>query len=112
MNVEGYTTDHRQRSDYVRHYTCNNLDEIKLHTDASIMHMLMNMAAKVGTMSATQFEKLQQMYGFSYTPHCISMQGYGLKCISHTCMDWMHTWVVSGIFALELGALMCLLAKN
>ena len=86
-----------------------------LHTNESIISILRMLQTKKDVLSATAFAKLEQSVGLNLRPQgvlmCSRLQGIALP-VSTTQFDWMHIFVVNGIWNLECGLLIAEINKH
>ena len=88
-----------------------NLENVIPHTDRSILDNAQYLRQQKPIVNKTTFEKLEQSLGLSFAPEgalwdqefCRYLQG---GPISVTCFDWMHIFLVSGLWNSECGHLL------
>ena len=88
-----------------------NLENVIPHTDRSILDNAQYLRQQKPMVNKTTFEKLEQSLGLSFAPDgalwdqefCRHLQG---GPISATCFDWMHIFLVSGLWNSECGHLL------
>jgi len=92
---------------YAVSYHCIDVSKWRLHTDDSIRNVLLRLQVAKLTMGIGKFEVLQQMYGYNYNPNNIILDPHLNYPAASACMyDWMHVYVVTGVFNFEVEALM------
>jgi len=78
-------------------------------TDASVMATVRELARIHGTMTKTRFGQVEQSRGFNHSLYnillCEQLVPF-LHPISQTMVDWMHVFVVSGVFQCDVGCLL------
>jgi hypothetical protein len=80
-----------------------------LHTDATVREAIEFLGRRQPVMGKTAFNQLQTSIGFNLCPTGLISSvklAQIVRPISNTMFDWMHTYVVSGIFHLEVGLLL------
>ena len=88
-----------------------SLSGIRLHTDASILKNASYLQKQHGTMSKARFERLEQGLGLSLAPEGpLWDEAWCRECleggpITSTSFDWMHIFLVSGVWNHESGFL-------
>jgi hypothetical protein len=79
----------------------SNVAKFVLHTDASIRACVYKMEEIYNTSNKTTLDMYEQAYGFNYKPHGLlldrTLEEY-VQPFSTFMSDWMHVFVVSGIF--------------
>ena len=82
----------------------------RLHTNDSLKGNAAHLARQFPILNKSQFEKLEQSLGLTYCPDgalwsdsCLEMVNGIVDC---TSFDWMHCYLVSGIWNSEVGLLM------
>ena len=79
------------------------------HTDESLRKLVERLNAFKAdvTVTSTQFEDIEQVYGFTWNAHSIiTHERIRLNAVSAVCFDWHHTYVSDGLGDAELGACM------
>lgn len=86
----------------------SDCSKLLLHTDESLRAVARMLGAQKDLLTRAAFEKLEQSVGLNHRPD-------GLLCdptfasltpISSTVYDWMHCYVVAGVFNVEVGHLL------
>lgn len=95
--------------------TCTDMSKIHLHTDASVFATIDMLQAKKGVLSPGDFARVEQSVGMRFRLDsilaCHELRSIA-RPISVTQWDWMHVFVVKGIWNLEVGFLVSELNKN
>ena len=95
--------------------TETDTSKFHLHSDDSIRATLNMLRIKKDTLSAGAFARLEQSVGMNFRPDgvlmCNELRGIA-RPVSITQFDWMHVFVVNGIWNLECGLLISELNKN
>ena len=95
-------------------HTCTDTTRFVQHTDASVMEAARYLQRTVGTVNKATFTRNEQAVGLNHCPEGPLLSNDFLRHlingpISSTQMDWMHIYLVGGIFQTEcthlLGAL-------
>ena len=87
--------------------TSLKVDEFKQHTDATVKLLAHRLLNESRTLGITAFKTLQQHLGWSFNPHSILYHDdLEFKPMSSLMFDWMHVWLIDGVFYRELRALM------
>ena len=95
-------------------HTCTDATRFVQHTDASVMEAARYLQRTVGTVNKATFTRHEQAVGLNHCPEGPLLSNDFLRHlingpISSTQMDWMHIYLVGGIFQTEcthlLGAL-------
>lgn len=77
--------------------------KISFHTDDSIKEILGFLGEKQATTNVEEFKRLQQFTGFNLSPRGALLSDLlDLKVASMVMYDWMHTYVSSGLWNLEI----------
>ena len=86
-----------------------------LHTDASVLKAAAHLAQQQPLMNKGAFKRRQFALGLNYTPHgslfAPELQDH-LKPVSISMFDWMHNFVVGGVFQLEMTQLLRVLKEQ
>ena len=95
-------------------HTCTDTSKFIRHTDATVYQLVDQLAARKPHCNKGEFETLQTNLGFNHCPEgallCQPLRRW-LRPITATCYDWMHCYMVSGIFHGETNLLLDKLAK-
>lgn len=82
----------------------------RLHTNDSVKGNARHLSTQSHVLNKSQFEKLEQSLGLSYCPDgalwsdsCLEMVN---GIVDRTSFDWMHCYLVSGIWNSEVGLLL------
>lgn len=114
QNIVSHTANLHQRdvTGFLVASTETDTRRFVLHTDSSIRNTVKSLRDKQATMSKSAFAKLEQAMGFNLCPEglllCPKLEPM-IAPISMLMYDWMHTFVVNGIFQNEMGQLLHLL---
>ena len=81
-------------------------------TDDSIKSSINMLAARKDMLNKGQFEKLEYSVGFNHNPQGILASAWfpGHLSSSMVMFDWMHCFLVSGVYSLEVGLLLGVLS--
>jgi len=91
-----------------------NVVAMRFHTDGSIKRIFERLQwAHDTNMPITHFTELERRLGYAYSPHALVMAAF-LNFGAVTCLmfDWMHVYLVKGIFTWEAGKIMYWLFKE
>lgn len=96
------------QSGHLLSHTCLDLGRIKWQTDASIQECVQLLKRFAGTVTQQHFNRMQQSVGINFEPNGAlfsdDLDGLFLDGpVSVTHYDWMHCYVVSGIWNTEAG---------
>lgn len=81
-------------------------DKVRPHNDASVLGMLRKLQTERRRLTAEKFKRLQRQAGWNLDLSGILCSPLRDCCdISSLMYDWMHVYMVSGIFNCELGLL-------
>lgn len=84
--------------------TSLELHKMRPHTDESIMNIIHRLRDANGTMSAARYEDLEKTLGFRFNLNGLLMsESITPRVISWMTSDWMHVYLVHGIFNVEFG---------
>jgi hypothetical protein len=104
-----HTSDLEVFDDRLVSSTCTDFSKFCLHTDATVWAAANYMNTAQAGLNATEFEAMQQSTGFNLIPNGIlldkRMTKY-FKPISIMMYDWMHIYLVHGIFQNEVGLIL------
>ena len=93
-------------SDRVVEHTELDHRKFILHNDATLRENHRHLEASHATMTKKQFKELQQMLGINYCPRGLvamdTVQACGFSITDGLCYDWMHVYMVSGLFHLQV----------
>ena len=112
-NVVGRRTDLHLHGNLVSAAE-TDISKFSIHTDESLRATVRMLETQKGILRPGAFDKLEKSVGINYRPD-------GLLCdpafasltpITSTLYDWMHCYVVGGVFNVEVGHLMNCLAAN
>lgn len=85
------------------------------NTDAAVIATVRELARLQGTMTKTRFGQFEQSRGFNHSLYNILLCEQLvplLHPISQTMVDWMHIFVVSGLFQIDMGCLVTFLVAQ
>ena len=88
----------------------DDLSTLHLQNDARLWATAKDLARHRHVLSQAAFQKRQTSLGMRYAPHGVLFDGTlesEVFPISWTMFDWMHNFLVSGIFQVEEFALRC-----
>ena len=97
---------------YLKLSSCTNVAEFKLHTDETVrtvVHRLASVADEVaaGSTSNGTLKLLEQQLGWTHEPDSLLLDAHlAFRAVSCLMFDWMHIYLVSGLFNVELHNLM------
>ncbi|CAK9018270.1 unnamed protein product, partial [Durusdinium trenchii] len=101
-------------SDSVIEHTELDVRKFVLHSDATLRDNHRHLAAQSAVLNKSQFSSLQQRLGINYCPRGLlaldTVQACGFSVTEGLCYDWMHCYMVSGLFHLEVTLLLGALA--
>ena len=93
-------------SDSVIEHTELDVRKFVLHSDATLRDNHRHLAAQSVVLNKSQFSSLQQRLGINYCPRGLlaldTVQACGFSVTEGLCYDWMHCYMVSGLFHLEV----------
>ena len=82
----------------------------RLHTNDSVKANAAQLTAQFPVLNKSQFEKLEQSIGLTFCPDGALWSGSCLEMVNgivdRTSFDWMHCYLVSGIWNSEIGLLL------
>ena len=94
-------------------YTCVDIARFVQHTNATVRGYVRHIAEQRPLLGKTPFESLETQLGFKHSDENLlldrDLENY-VSPIDVTMVDWMHTWIVSGVWNLILGLLMHMLS--
>ena len=100
-NVRRLGSELAEYSEYLIDHTSTNFDAFDLHDDASIY----DACERLSRMPPGELAAEETNLGIAYEPYgllfCQALRAYVLP-ISHTMIDFGHTWVTNGVFHFEL----------
>jgi hypothetical protein len=106
--------DPRSKTDgYALDISCFDIAKFKMASDESICAILRTLRDKMARGENVETE--QSMWGWVYNPHNIMAMFEAAPCkpVANTMFDWMHIYLVDGIWNVELFFLLVYLkAKN
>ena len=92
--------------------TCLDLDKLKLHTDDSVRAIQRRLAEAAASDSA-ELGDLETWFGFNFNAEgLLQDRSIDVGCISRWCWDYMHIYLVDGIFINEARELLQRLGKH
>jgi len=80
-------------------------------TDASVLAICQRLATARGELTAARFDELEKVLGFNWCQHSVH-DVPEFSAISTLMWDWMHIYLVNGVFNQEIGRLMHLLHRH
>ena len=93
----------------------SNKSRFVLQTDESILEAASHLAAQKPLMNKGQFKLRQFALGLNFVQHgCLFSQELAplVKPVATTMFDWMHNFVVGGVFHVEMTQLLKVLGDN
>ena len=94
-------------------HTCFDMGQLKLRTDADFGAAALMLSSEKPLRTRKAFETLEQSLGINFNPDGMLFDpGCRLKPIEHTMFDWLHVYLVNGIFQCEINLLLPVLAAN
>ena len=94
-------------------HTCTELNKILLRSDEDFRTAAMHLVAEKRIRTKKQFEILEQSMGINYVPTGMLFdEGLDLKPISHTMYDWLHIYLVNGLFQTQSNLMLEILSRN
>ena len=103
---------HDRSSNLVPH-TCFDTARLKLRSDRDFRDAISLLSAEQATRSKAEFAKLEQSLGINYHPlGMLSFRECPLQPVSSTMFDWLHIYLVNGIFQAETNLLLPLLKQK
>ncbi len=74
------------------------------HTNASIIAILVRLRDVRGTIAKSKYTDLESMLGWNFNPNMMIMSTCTvMKPAEWIMYDWMHVYIVTGIFNSEVG---------
>lgn len=93
-------------------HTTTDLCKIKTRTDTDFVEAARLLTREKAIRNKKQFELLEQSIGLNYVPTGILFDRTSmLKPIAHTMYDWLHVYLVNGIFQTEANLMLDVLNK-
>ena len=96
-------------------HTEHDFSKLVLHSDRSVWQIVDHLAAQAGHGTKKAFSELEVRLGWNHVPKGVlldhDMRAH-FKPISHVSFDWMHVYLVAGVFHKEISALLDLMAKH
>ena len=92
----------------LRSISCTLPNEFQLRSDASIFRGHDLLGRRKDSMSKKDFARLEQSMGLNWNPHGV-LAHESLPVVGSLMYDWMHCYLVTGIFQIEMGLLLPLL---
>ena len=81
-----------------------DISKFRKHTPASIRATMTYLEEQSANLTAAQFDKVQSALGFNYRPDgLLAHPAYGPPIIDAVMYDWMHIYMVTGVFNLLTG---------
>lgn len=87
---------------YLQPSTCLDLDLFRPNTDESVMETLRELSRWKATLPKTRFQKKEQEAGWNLNQNGLLLSGLQIGAASSIMFDWMHVYVASGIWQLEV----------
>jgi len=88
---------------YVVDISCLDVEKFKRHTDETIIEVLKYLRAQRAVLGKGAFEELEKDLGWKDEPHNMLLRAHPpMKPISILMYDWMHIYLVGGIFNYEV----------
>ena len=94
---------------FAQGHDCTEYHKLVLHTPATIAGILRRLSSGAAELSQRDFSELQTRLGWNYVPEGVLMDARWREVMdpSHVAMyDWMHVWLVGGVFNIHMGLLM------
>eukprot|EP00959_Pyramimonas_sp_CCMP1952_P302528 6329941-Pyramimonas_sp.AAC.1 len=92
--------------------TCLEFDKIQLHTDDSVKSIQRRLA-EASASDPDALDDLEAWFGFNYIAEGLLQDAsLDIRCISLWCWDYMHIYLVDGIFINEARELLHRLGKH
>jgi len=93
-------------------HTRTDLNKILARTDEDFKTAARHLAAEKVVRTKKQFEILEQSLGINYTPEGMLFdESLDLKPISHTMYDWLHIYLVNGLFVTQVNLMLEILGR-
>ena len=96
-------------------HTEHDVSKLVLHSDRSVWQIVDHLATQAGHGTKKAFSELEVRLGWNHVPNGVlldqDMRAH-FKPISHVSYDWMHVYLVAGIFHKEISALLDLMSKH
>ena len=96
-------------------HTEHDVSKLVLHSDRSVWQIVDHLATQAGHGTKKVFSELEVRLGWNHVPNGVlldqDMRAH-FKPISHVSYDWMHVYLVAGIFHKEISALLDLMSKH
>ena len=87
-----------------------NVARLKLRTDQDFMAAARQLTRERSLRNKRDFEQLEQSLGINFCPKGILFDPLcQLKAVQHTMFDWLHVYLVNGIFQTEVNLLLPIL---
>ena len=94
-------------------HTCFDIGQLQLRTDAELAAAALMLSSEKPLRTKKAFETLEQSLGINFNPDGMLFHpDCPLKPIEHTMFDWLHVYLVNGIFQCEINLLPPVLAAN
>ena len=94
-------------------HTCTDLSKILARTDEDFKTAAKHLASEKLRRNKKRFEQLEQSMGINYVPTGMLFdEELDLKPIAHTMYDWLHIYLVNGLFQSQANLMLDTLSKN
>ena len=94
-------------SGYLQPHTCTNVDLIKSRSDADFANAALLLTTEKTRRNKKDFETLEQSLGINFCKEGVLFSpSCHLKPIADTMYDWLHVYLVNGIFQAHFGHVM------
>lgn len=91
----------------LRPHSETDLNNIRHRSDEHFVQAAAHLSAKHGTTTKKEFETLEQSLGINYIPEGMLFdREVQLKPVSHTMFDWLHIYLVHGVFQVHVNLLL------
>ena len=92
-------------SGYAQPVSCLDVQQWDPQTDASVLAIVQRLGEARAVLPVGQFEELEKLLGFNWGKYSV-LQVPEFAPISTLMWDWMHVYMVNGVFNQEIGRLM------
>ncbi len=94
---------------FAQGHDCTEYEKLVLHTPATIAGILRRLGSGAAELTQRDFAELQTRLGWNHVPEGVLMDARWREVMdpSRVAMyDWLHVWLVGGVFNIHMGLLM------
>ena len=96
-------------SNFAQSHSCTEYSKLVLHTPATIAAVLRRLSQNADTLTQREFAELQTRLGWNHVPEGLLSDRRWSDIMDPTRVamyDWMHVFLVNGVFNINMGLLM------